>query len=238
MIGGLARWQSFWALALVSAVFAAGAIDFGGGSALVRASRAVGSRLSWSERSRDAGQFDLVQPRTDIVFVGDSLTEGGLWQDVLRDRVVTCRARGGQTVSEIGQWADAVVALRPRQVFVMAGINDLQRGVPIDEVLGSYVRLVEAFREGGASVVVQSTLECERRFGAGLLAAVRELNVRLSERMQRRDGVSWLDINSSLAGGEQGLREAFSTDGVHLNPSGYQRWYELVCPLALPAVPR
>jgi lysophospholipase L1-like esterase len=177
-------------------------------------------------------QFDFIQQHSDIVFVGDSLTASGLWEEVFRGQTIACRAQPGQTVQEILQWADNVVALSPKKIFVMAGINDVYRTTPVQEIVGAYARLIERFTACGAQVIIQSTIECNGGItGEARLLGIRELNEQLRALVSRNPQVKWLDLNQSMAN-SGGLRVEYAVaDGKHLSAQGYLAWYEALRPL-------
>jgi lysophospholipase L1-like esterase len=194
------------------------------------------SEIYWSSVSgvkpRVETQFDFIKQHSDIVFVGDSLTASGLWEEVFRGETIACRGQPGQTVQEILQWADNVVALSPKKIFVMAGINDVYRTTPVREIVGAYARLIECFTACGAQVIIQSTIECNGAIaGKARLLAIRELNEQLKVLASGNPRVKWLDLNESMAD-NAGLRVEFAlADGKHLSAQGYLAWYEALRPL-------
>jgi lysophospholipase L1-like esterase len=193
-------------------------------------------KIYWSSvsrvRPRLETQFDYIKQHSDIVFVGDSLTASGLWEEAFRGQTIACRGQPGQTVQEILQWADNVVALSPKKIFVMAGVNDVYRATPLQEIVDAYTRLIECFTACGAQVIIQSTIECNGAIaGKARLLAIRELNEQLKVLASRNPQVKWLDLNESMAN-NGGLRVEFAAaDGKHLSAQGYLAWYQALRPL-------
>jgi lysophospholipase L1-like esterase len=193
------------------------------------------SKIYWSSvsrvRPRVETQFDFIKQHSDIVFVGDSLTAFGLWEEAFRGQTIAYRAQPGQTIQEILQWADNVVALSPKKIFVMAGINDVVRNIPVQQSVDAYARLIECFTACGAQVIIQSTIECNGAIaGNARLLAIRELNEQLRVLASRNPQVKWLDLNESMAN-NGGLRVEFAeADGLHLSAHGYLAWFKVLRP--------
>jgi hypothetical protein len=168
--------------------------------------------------------------KSDIVMVGDSLTAGVDWQDLFPQVVVANRGIGGETTADILRRIPSIKAVEAKRSFVMAGINDIGEGVPVDAIFNNYVQIIEQLRDAGSEVVVQSTVECARSTcGAARIEAVRDLNRRLRD-YAKSMGLGWLDVNDGIVG-DAGLQPGFSTDGIHLNVNGYRHWRDKLAPL-------
>jgi hypothetical protein len=109
----------------------------------------------------------------------------------------------------------------------MAGINDVYRTTPVQEIVGAYARLIERFTACGAQVIIQSTIECNGGItGEARLLGIRELNEQLRALVSRNPQVKWLDLNQSMAN-SGGLRVEYAiADGIHLSAQGYLAWYK------------
>lgn len=168
--------------------------------------------------------------RADIVMVGDSITAGGRWDEMFPGRRVINRGIGGDTIQGVKDRLPAVLALKPRKVFLMVGINDAFFRNPNREIVARYAAVVDALRAGGAAVYVQSTLECHDN---GVCSAetrdrVRALNLEL-RRLSAARGATFIDLNASMSDAG-GLRRAYSWDGTHLNGEGYRAWRDVLRP--------
>jgi len=67
---------------------------------------------------------DSTRP-TDIIMLGDSITHEGLWQEYFPSRNIRNRGIGGDTTRDIRNRLDAIYPLRPQQLFLPIGGNDL-----------------------------------------------------------------------------------------------------------------
>lgn len=80
----------------------------------------------------------------DIVFLGDSIIEGGNWQDMFPDIVIANRGISGDTTGGVLDRLDGVLNADPEMVVLMAGINDLLNGVSVEEAFSNYSQIVES----------------------------------------------------------------------------------------------
>jgi lysophospholipase L1-like esterase len=179
--------------------------------------------------------FEAFHPPAAIVMVGDSLTDGAEWGELFPAAGIANRGIDGDTTDGILERMDGILAVNARKAFVMAGINDLMAGRPVDSVLRRYSRIIAALRSHGAEVFVQSTLMCNvekasRRRCAAVNEKVRQLNRKLAA--LGPDTVTFIDLNARLAD-RTGLKSELTSDGVHLNGDGYRLWRDEISPYVL-----
>ena len=167
-----------------------------------------------------------------VTFVGDSLTAGGDWQAAFPERKVFNRGVSGDTSLQLMARLPALRQTGASTYVVMVGINDIARG----DDPGSIASRIQWLRTGlhlgsGARVIVQSTIPCARfRCGPDGLRKVAELNRLLARGIPRED---YVDLTGVMADAD-GLKRAYTVDGVHLNRAGYDRWQGRLRELGLP----
>jgi lysophospholipase L1-like esterase len=110
----------------------------------------------------------------------------------------------------------------------MVGINDLRHGAKAESVAQRLALIRQTLATPGQRLIQVSTLPCQiRSCGAAALAEVDQLN-RLLRRQTPAD--DFLDLTPDFQDA-QGLRPAFSSDGLHLNRAGYGQWLQRLRPL-------
>jgi lysophospholipase L1-like esterase len=175
-------------------------------------------------------QFDFFKPKVDVVFLGDSITAGGNWNDMFPNVRLANRGIGGETIQEIELRIDEILALDPKAIFLMAGINDVYRNTSTEEIIESFKRVVSKFIDKGIKVYLQGTLECSLELcGNRRLKQVAEVNKILKDTFLNSEFIFFVDINSTL-GSSKGLLVEYSDDGIHLNPTGYVAWRDFIKP--------
>jgi len=173
-------------------------------------------------------------PRRDapVTFVGDSLTAQGDWQAAFPDRVVFNQGISGDTSFQLMTRLPQIRRTDAGTYLVMVGINDIVWGYDPGRIAGRIQWLRTGLQIGtGARVIIQSTIPCASfRCGADGVRRVAELNALLASQTPPRD---FVDLTPVMADGD-GLRRAYTVDGVHLNAPGYARWVARLRELGLP----
>jgi acyl-CoA thioesterase-1 len=172
--------------------------------------------------------------RPVILAFGDSLTAGHMvdaplaypaqLQDTL-DREgygyqVINQGIGGDTTSGGMARLDAALALDPEIVILELGGNDGLRGVPIQAAKANLARMIEAFKEGGARVVLAG-LTLPRNYGPDYIRDFESMYVDLAETHQIDRIPFFLEGLIDLDGPMDDYRRYMQADGVHPTGEGY-----------------
>ncbi|MFD6354230.1 GDSL-type esterase/lipase family protein [Nocardia tengchongensis] len=172
-------------------------------------------------------QFEQLPPPTGrLVFLGDSITEGGLWDEWFREAEPVNRGIGGNTIGDVLDRLDTAIA-NPAAVFLLVGTNDLGLGHSAGQVAADMRRLVTAIRDRTptAPLFVQSVMPRRARFAA----RIRELNDAYRDIAAQADAI-YIDLWPALTDGNGELRSEFTRDGLHLSGRGYAVWVEVLRP--------
>lgn len=159
---------------------------------------------------------------SDVVMLGDSITDFGEWPELLPYPGVINRGIMGQKTEDILERLDEVVSRKPKIVCILVGINDLASGASPESVFGNTVKIVETLRKQQIRPIVQSILYVSNSFKPGLNQRVAATN-RLISAWCEKQGVEYLDLNSELSDGNQ-LFSSLTIDGLHLNGRAYSIW--------------
>lgn len=175
-----------------------------------------------------------VQPQNSVM-LGNSLTERGDWAEYLQDSLILNRGIGGDCVAGMTARLGAIVAGKPRAIFLMAGVNDLIFSkITPEALLEQYERLLDAIRTASpqTTVFVQSLLPLDEAqneaYFAGKNTRIEAFNALLRE-MARRRRLGYIDIRSRME--RDGKMPAeYTVDGIHLNAAGYAVWADALRP--------
>jgi lysophospholipase L1-like esterase len=130
----------------------------------------------------------------------------------------------GDTVHGLLDRLDPVLACTPRQVFVLAGINDLKNGCSVEQIAGDYQALIAKLHAANVDVFVQSVLYSSDLGLRQLKPKITALNTRLQE-VCREHHATFVDLTPHLCAG-QNMRSDFTVDGTHLSGAAYRVWAE------------
>ena len=64
----------------------------------------------------------------DIIFLGNSITNGGEWSELLNNKHVKNRGISGDICMGVYDRLDAILKGKPAKIFLLIGINDVSRG--------------------------------------------------------------------------------------------------------------
>lgn len=163
-----------------------------------------------------------------LVFLGDSLTEGGPWESVITDRQVVNAGRGGDTTADVEERVDEVIALVPAVVVLMVGTNDLGHRATVEQVVRGNENVLFRLRHElpDARLIVCSVLPRERERGEW----IRQVNIHVRQ-FAPTVKADFLDLWPVFAEEDGELKPDFTSDRLHLTDAGYGAWLEQLRPL-------
>ena len=157
------------------------------------------------------------------VIVGDSIS---LWYP--SDRLPTNQlwlnqAISGETTQGVLRRLPAFSNTKPSTIYVMAGINDLRRGVTDEEIIRNLWRITRTLKRHHpqAQVVLQSILPT--RLNRAMNQRITLINQHLAA-IAQHEKVTYLNLYTDFVDADGNLRADLTTDGLHLSPQGYATW--------------
>ncbi len=192
----------------------------------------------WANFGRYADANKSVVERPDAVFMGNSITE--LWAqydpEFFAKNNFVGRGISGQTTAEmLVRFRQDVIALNPRAVVIMAGINDIAMNngyIALENIFGNIVSMCELAKAHKIKVVLCSITPCAQfgwRKELKPAEPIRELN-KMIRAYAEENKIYYLDYHSALTTEEGGLPEKWTFDGCHLNLECYRAINEpMVC---------
>lgn len=169
---------------------------------------------------------ELVPPPRATVMLGDSITEGGLWNEWFPDQNIVNRGIGGETAEQVLARADSAINAS-RALFLLIGTNDLMLRYTPEEIAANVSAILRRIAAGspGTQCYVQSIMPRGTRWRGSITAT----NSLLSA-VARRQKAEYLDLWPALDDGAGSLRPGFSLDGLHLTGMGYRAWCGVLKP--------
>lgn len=199
--------------------------------------------------------FDLERPigENDIVFLGNSLTEGGKWetyfpevQKALEKKGGAIRNRGivGDTFGGIDARLDQILPGHPKTIFFLTGANDVSHNLTADSIANGIINVVRRIKKESpkTKIYLQSLLPINESFKryrllTGKTAMFSEINAKL-EKMAKEEKVTFINLyplmltngpkDLALPASEQVLRPEITRDGLHITQEGYKIWADAI----------
>ncbi len=175
---------------------------------------------------RRLSQFEaLSSAHAAVVFVGDSITEGGLWSEWLSGMNVINRGISGNTTQDILNRMHQIVSVKPDKLFLMIGVNDLNKQLGVEVALRNYTTLFDLIDSQlpHTEVYIQSVLPVNALWPLIDNTHIPTLNAALVRHADER-GYQYIDLHFAFADAEGALKSDLSNDGIHLLAPGYRLW--------------
>jgi lysophospholipase L1-like esterase len=167
--------------------------------------------------------------KTDVVFMGDSITEGWARADTdLFSKGVVGRGISAQTTPQmLVRMHSDVVALKPRVVHIMAGTNDVAGNtgpMSLGDTQNNFMAMCEIAMAHGIRVALGASPPASKYWWKPE-AKPQETIVALNDWLRgyaKQIGATFADYAAVLSDGKGGVNLAFAKDEVHPTAEGYK----------------
>ena len=171
----------------------------------------------------------------DIVFLGNSITDGCEWSELFNDSNIKNRGISGDIVQGVYERLDPIIKGHPKKIFILIGINDVSHDLKADTIVRAIEKVVVKIKKESpkTKLYVQSVFPVNEDFGKYLGATkkggeVIEINASLRQMCKQRK-VKYIDVYTHLVAKESGkLDPKFTNDGLHLLGEGYIVWKSIL----------
>lgn len=173
----------------------------------------------------------------DIVFLGNSITNGAEWSELFQNKNVKNRGISGDICMGVYDRLDAILKGKPAKIFLLIGINDVSRGTPADTIvsrIGMIARKIKA-DSPKTKLYLQSVLPVTDHYKmfqghTSRWQVIPEINKGLI-RLAAEEGATYIDLYSHFVDEKTGkMNINYTNDGLHLLGKGYMKWVEIVKP--------
>ena len=184
---------------------------------------------------RRATHFDdLPVFHRDIIMLGNSLTDGAEWNELLREPYAKNRGIIGDIIQGLYERMEPILKGQPRKIFILSGVNDVSHGVDGDSIGRVMEKLIILIKERcpKTEIYLQSMLPFNTDVQMWKLLKDREQVVidgnRAMEEVAKRQGVTWINLYPLFVDKNGKLREDLTNDGLHLLGPGYLIWRDAI----------
>jgi lysophospholipase L1-like esterase len=176
----------------------------------------------------------------EIVFIGNSITEGGLdWSGKFGIAHIRNRGIAGDVTDGVMKRLNEITYFKPKAVFILIGINDLfslhheedNRALQYDKVVPSPKYIGKNILK--IAKIIHRKSPVTKLYVRTLLPTRREYlkeDILLVNKIIRKNEAKGyyevIDFYAQFVDTKGELIEQFTKDGVHLNDKGYKKWVD------------
>lgn len=179
----------------------------------------------------------LPTSKKDIIFLGNSITNGGEWAELFGNPHVKNRGISGDGTDGILDRLHVITKGKPAKIFLLIGINDLSGGRSIEEIAKNIDEIAERIKKESPStrLYLQSVLPMTTKYNKFVEHTnhnkdVPALNALIKDIANRR-GLTYIDLFSEFViPGTQEMNPDYTNDGLHLLGKGYLNWIRILKP--------
>lgn len=172
----------------------------------------------------------------DIIFLGNSITAGTDWNELLQLPLARNRGISGDITFGVLDRLDEVIEGHPAKVFVLVGINDISRNIPDNVILDNYKKIIDRIKAGSphTKIYFQTLMPVNNTFTQFKnhynkdehIAAVNEGLKKLGA----KEHITVIDLHPHFLDSEGRLNKDYTMDGLHPNAKGYAVWKKVLLP--------
>lgn len=186
---------------------------------------------------RRVSLFDrLPVTENDIIFLGNSITDGGEFSEIFGNPNIKNRGITSDIITGVEKRLTQVTKGKPAKIFLLIGINDISHNLTVTQLAEMYERLVREIRRQtpGTELYIQSVMPIDNSYRRYKNLTDKEnvivqLNRKLPE-IASRNGATYIDLWPALADNDGSLKKEFTNDGLHLTGAAYMAWADVLKP--------
>lgn len=171
-----------------------------------------------------------------IVFLGNSLTQGGEWNVYFPKANPINRGISGDNTDGMLARLKEIIDAKPQKVFLLAGINDISQNKTNKEILTNVKQIILRIQQGSpkTEIYVQSLLPINNTFKRYTRLIGKEKQVvaynKLLSKKCKKLKVTFINLYPFFLNKEHLLDPNYTSDGLHLNDDGYLIWVKQLYP--------
>ncbi len=209
--------------------------------ALIAALQAGGQTPKWDSTHRPGNfalKVDLFRsyPNStkDIIFLGNSITAGVDWVELLGNPVVRNRGISGDITFGVLERLHEVTEGAPAKVFILIGINDISRNIPDSVIIGNYEKMIRRIKRESpkTKIYFQTLMPVNNNFTQFKNHYNKDEHILFVNEslkaLAAKEKITLIDLYPHFLDSEKKMDKKYTIDGLHLNAEGYKVWAEVL----------
>jgi len=187
------------------------------------ASMRRGGKSHFKKRVREIAQQRPLDG--GVLFVGDSITEGGDWAGLFPSVPTANHGVGWDTIDGVKARLPQIILNNPDKIFIMIGTNDIGYNSEAADMAAKLEGVIQGLRSSRpeAELFLQSVLPREE----SKIGIVAPINMEFAK-LATDKNITFINLTSNFSDPKGRLRAELTNDGLHLNSAGYAVWAEAI----------
>lgn len=166
----------------------------------------------------------------DIIFLGNSITAGVDWVELLGKPLVRNRGISGDITFGVLERLHEVTEGRPAKVFILIGINDISRNIPDSVIVGNYEKMIRRIKTESpkTKIYFQTLLPVNNGFTQFKNHYNKDEHILFVNKSLKalavKEKITLIDLYPHFLDSNNKLDKNYTIDGLHLNAEGYKVW--------------
>ena len=173
----------------------------------------------------------------DIVFLGNSITNGCEWHELFNNPNIKNRGISSDVSMGVYDRLDPIIKGKPAKIFLMIGINDIAHHLSTDSIVKNITQIIRKIKKETPStqLYIQSLLPTNDSFErfktiVGKTPQIIEINQQLEE-LAPIEKYTYIDLFPHLTTPVTTVLDPqYTNDGLHLLGDGYLVWKDVLLP--------
>jgi lysophospholipase L1-like esterase len=168
--------------------------------------------------------------KKDIIFLGNSITQGVDWAELLQNKNARNRGISGDITYGVLERLNEVTEGQPAKVFVLIGINDIEHNIPDTLIVNNYRRIIRQIKAESprTKIYFYTLLPVNNEFTQFKKHYNKDehilfVNTEL-KKIAAEEKITLIDLHSHFLDASNKLDKKYTFDGLHLNAEGYKVW--------------
>lgn len=169
-----------------------------------------------------------------IIFLGNSLTQGGKWNEYFPNQKPVNRGIAGDNTLGMLNRLNEIIIAKPKKVFLMAGINDISLSRSNEKIMIGIKSIIYQIETGSpyTKIYVQSLLPINNNRNVYQRMLNKEWQIeQLNKELKafcEKENITFINIYPAFLSEDRTLDTRYTTDGLHLNDNGYTVWVDQI----------
>jgi len=169
-----------------------------------------------------------------VVFLGNSLTQGGKWEQYFPAQDIANRGIIGDNTHGMLARLEEILLAKPTKLFILTGVNDISQDYKTKHIRNNIKTIIREFKEKSpeTTIYLQSLLPINNDFNRykkliGKEKQILCLNKQL-KRLSKTQKVQFINLYPLFLDKNGKLNESYTSDGLHLKEAAYDIWVQAI----------